>query len=101
MDERRKSTMPLVVDWGKGPHIYAGEVVGVMFDGAAINITFGNLESRIARKDDTPSDPPVVAVCGKLSLSPHAAIQAVNILNKVLGAIQASGKAEAHTQRVN
>lgn len=101
MAEKPEPKMPLIVGWGDGPQIYAGEVVSVMFDGAAINMTFGNLEARIARKDDAPTEPPVVTVCGKISLSPNAAIQTVNILSKILGAIQAGKPEGTFRQPIN
>jgi len=86
-----------IVDYGNGPHIYAGEVAGMMFDGGAVTLVLGNLEARIPKKNGKPTEPPVISVCGKLTLAPSAATEVVNMLTNLINQLNAiSGEQPKH-----
>lgn len=96
-DQQQK---PKITDYGNGPSIYANEIIGVMFDGAAVTLTLGTLEARIERQNDKPKEANI-SVCGKVTLSPKAAVDAINILNNMLTTLQAQQQKAPEPDHVN
>lgn len=101
MSTNSDQPQPKVVDYGRGPHLYAGEVVGVLFDGATVNVTLGNLEARAMENGELPPTPSVLSICGKVTLSPKAAIQMINMLQSMLTTLQAQQAKEPVVQKTN
>ena len=78
---------------------YANKFLGAVFDGAAVNLTFGSLRLHLEKTDQAPTQgqPPVVQVTHRLTLSPAAAIELINGLNATFTALR---QAQAQAQRV-
>jgi hypothetical protein len=78
---------------------YANKCLGAVFDGSAVNLTFGSLRVPLEKTDEGPiqSQQPVVQVTHRLTLSPAAAIELINGLNATFTALR---QAQAQAQRV-
>ena len=59
--------------------IYANRFLGAVFDGSAVNLTFGSLRLHLEKTDQAPTQgqQPVVQITHRLTLSPAAAIDAI------------------------
>lgn len=101
MSKPSKKKQPKIVDYGSGPHLYAGEVANMFFDGATVTLTLGNLEVRVLEKDATPTSPPVLSVCGKVTFTPEAAIKVVGMLNNLLSTLEAQQDQAPSAEHVN
>jgi len=80
---------------------YANKFVGSFFDGGGVSLTFGALRLIPENIDDgpKPGQLPEVHVTHRLTLSPSAAVELINGLNTMLGALtQAQAQAEAAQQ---
>ena len=79
---------PKIVDHGAGPHFYGGEMISIMFDGAAATVTFGHMDTRLPEMNASVDGlHPVVAVTGRVTLSPKAMVALANQLPKLLAAL--------------
>jgi hypothetical protein len=78
---------------------YANKCLGAVFDGSAVNLTFGSLRVPLEKTDEGPIEKqqPVVQVTHRLTLSPAAAIELINGLNATFTALR---QAQAQAQRV-
>ena len=76
---------------------YANKCLGAIFDGGAVNLTFGSLRVPFEKADEGPiqSQPSVIQITHRLTLSPTAAIELMNGLNATLTALR-----QAQAQRV-
>jgi hypothetical protein len=79
---------------------YANKFLGAVFDGAAVNLTFGSLRLHLEKTDQAPTQgqQPVVQVTHRLTLSPAAAIELINSLN-LTGLKQAQAQAQGQQPR--
>jgi hypothetical protein len=79
---------------------YANRFLGAVFDGAAVNLTFGSLRLHLEKTDQAPTQgqQPVVQVTHRLTLSPAAAIELINSLN-LTGLKQAQAQAQGQQPR--
>ena len=75
---------------------YANKFLGAVFDGSAVNLTFGSID----KTDQAPTQgqQPVVQVTHRLTLSPAAAIELINSLN-LTGLKQAQAQAQGQQPR--
>jgi hypothetical protein len=101
MSNPAKKRKHKIVDYGHGPHLYAGKVLNSFFDGSAVTVVLGNLEARVPEEDAAPVSPPVIAVCGKVTLSPAAAVDLFNMLNQMLGVLQGQNQNAPSSPKVN
>jgi hypothetical protein len=76
---------------------YANKCLGAVFDGSAVNLTFGSLRVPLEKTDEGPiqSQQPVVQVTHRLTISPAAALELINGLNATFTALK-----QAQAQRV-
>src|SRR5262245_9739833 len=86
------------------PHVlevYGNKLINVSYDGGAVVITIGATRLLPDRMDDAPqqTQQPVVHVTARLALSPSAAVELVNALNNILGAITKRAGPEAASQK--
>jgi hypothetical protein len=82
------------------PHVlevYGNKLINVSYDGGAVVVTMGATRFLPERLDDAPqqSQQVVVHVTARLALSPSAAVELINALNNILGAITKKGAPEA------
>ncbi len=75
-------------DSGGKPEIYGSELVGMFFDGTALTIQIGRKAFEAARTNEAPgpADKPVVITTGAVILSPAAAVDIANAINRVISA---------------
>lgn len=86
------------------PHVlevYGNKLINVSYDGGAVVITIGATRFLPDRMEDAPqqTQQPVVHVTARLALSPSAAVELVNALNNILGAITKRAGPEAASQK--
>src|SRR5258705_1479457 len=86
------------------PHVlevYGNKLINVSYDGGAVVVTVGAARFVPERIDDASqqSQQPVVHVTARLALSPAAAVELVNALNNILGAITKRATPEAAPQK--
>lgn len=101
MSNPRKERKPKIVGWGNGPHIYATDAVSMMFDGSAVTLTLGNAEIRIPEIDAQPTEPPVIAVSGKITLTPAVTAKIVHMLTNLLNTLEGKHPNAAGSKGVN
>ena len=75
--------------------VYGNKLVSTSFDGGAVVITIGAARFLPERIDDVLQQgrQPVVHVTARLALSPPAAVELINALNNILGAMTKGGRA--------
>jgi hypothetical protein len=75
---------------------YANKFLGSAFDGGAVTLTFGSFRVRLEKTDEEPiqGQQPVVQVTHRLTLSPAAAIELMNGLNRALTALRQQAQAQ-------
>ena|SRR5262252_2850736 len=86
------------------PHVlevYGNRLINVSYDGGAVVVTVGAARLVPERIDEAPqqSEQPIVHVTARLALSPSAAVELMNALNGVLGAITKRGAEEGAPQK--
>jgi hypothetical protein len=76
---------------------YANKFLGSVFDGGAVNLTFGSLRVPLEKTDERPihGQQPLIQVTHRLTLSPTAALELLNNLNTTLAALR-----QAQAQRL-
>jgi hypothetical protein len=71
---------------------YANKCLGAIFDGGAVNLTFGSLRVPFDKTDEGPipiqGQQSMIQITHRLTLSPTAAIELMNGLNATLTAIR-------------
>lgn len=69
---------------------YANKFISSAFDGGAVGLTFGSIRVPLEKTDEGPmqGQQPVLQVTHRLTLSPTAAIELINSLNKTLRALR-------------
>lgn len=84
-DQQPKS---LIIDNPNVQVAYANKFITTSFDGGAVSLTFGTM-SLLPERIDTPSPTgaPPVHVSARLTLSPAAAVELLNGLNKILATL--------------
>ena len=82
--------------------IYANKFLGAVFDGSAVNLTFGSLRLPLEKTDQAPTQgqQPVVQITHRLTLSPAAAVELINSLN-LTGLKQAQAQAQGQQPRTS
>jgi len=80
-----------IVDNPNLSETFSNKFVGSMFDGSTITLTLGTIRFMPRRTDDAPQtgDHPEVFVNNRLAITPAVAVEIVNSLNQMLGAIAA------------
>ena len=86
------------------PHVlevYGNKLVNLSYDGGAVVVTIGSTRFLPDRMDDAQqqTQQPVVHVTARLALSPSAAVELVNALTNILGAITKRTAPEAASQK--
>jgi hypothetical protein len=69
---------------------YANKFLGSVFDGGAVNLTFGSFRVHLEKTDERPinGQQPLIQITHRLTLSPTAAIELLNSLNATLTALR-------------
>src|SRR5262245_62678409 len=86
------------------PHVlevYGNRLINVSYDGGAVVVTIGAARFVPERLEETSqqSEQAIVHVTARLALSPSAAVELMNALNGVLGAITKRGAQEGDHQK--
>ena len=85
------------------PHVlevYGNKLINASYDGGAVVITIGATRFVPDQLDDAPQQTQhaIVHVTARLAISPSAAVELVNVLNNILGAITKKTAHEAIKQ---
>jgi hypothetical protein len=90
--------MRVVEDSSVG-EVYANKLIATLFDGSALNLTFGVTRAVPERIENVPNPSnapsPTIYVTSRITLSPAAAMEVVNALNGILQLLQNQAKAQA------
>ncbi len=68
--------------------IYVNKIVSTTFDGHAIVITFGSGRISPERNDEQQKEAGTIHVSSRIALSPPAAIELINMINKLMTSAQ-------------
>ncbi len=96
MVEQEKKAKLRIRDNPYVSEIYCNKFLFSGFDGGAVTLTFGNMRMIAERTDEgpKPGSHPEIFITQRLSLSPSAAVELINGLNTIMGAlIQAQANA--------
>src|SRR5690606_4723035 len=79
-----------IVDYDKGPRLFATHVLSTRYDNGAVTITLGTIEYRPDRLTDAPDpDKECVAVTGRVTLTHAATTDLVNSITSLFAGMKA------------